>query len=84
MTELRSIIAAEKDANSRVESFLTLVRKYTDVTELNAEVIREFVDRIYVHQAESIDGRRVQRIRIVWNCIGEFALPMPEQKEKTA
>ncbi len=84
MGELRSIIAAEKDANSRVESFLTLVRKYTDVTELNAEVIREFVDRIYVHQAESIDGRRVQRIRIVWNCIGEFALPMLEQKEKTA
>ena len=79
-----TVIAEEKDANNRVESFLTLVRKYTDVTELNAEVIREFVDRIYVHQAESIDGRRVQRIRIVWNCIGEFALPVPVQKEKTA
>ena len=84
MAELRSIIAAEKGANSRVESFLTVVRKYTDVTELNAKVIRKFVERIYVHQAENIDGKRVQHIKIVWNCIGEFMMPMPEQNEKTA
>ena len=67
-----------------MERFLTLVRKYTDIRELTAEVIREFVERIYVHKAERIDGRRVQRIRIVWNCIGEFIPPMPQKEEKTA
>ena len=67
-----------------VERFLALVRKYTDLQELSAELIREFVERIYVHQTERIDGRKVQRIRIVWNCIGELTLPTPEQEEKTA
>ena len=38
----------------------------------------------YVHKAERINGRRVQRIRIVWNCIGEFTPPMPQGEEKTA
>jgi hypothetical protein len=37
-----------------------------------------------VYKAERIDGRRVQRIRIVWNCIGEFMPPMPQKEEKTA
>ena len=35
-------------------------------------------------KAERIDGRRVQRIRIIWNCIGEFMPPMPQKAEKTA
>ena len=63
VSELRSLIAAEKEANVNVERFLDLVRKYTDIRELTGEVIREFVERIYVHKAERIDGRRVQRIR---------------------
>ena len=67
-----------------MDRFLALVRKYTDIRELTAEIIREFVEQIYVHKAERVDGRRVQRIRIVWNCIGELMPPMPQKKEKTA
>ena len=26
---------------------------------------------VIVHQAEKIDGQRVQKVRIVWNCFGE-------------
>ena len=67
-----------------MERFLDLVRKYTDIRELNAELIREFVEKIMVFKAERIDGRRVQRIHIIWNCIGEFMPPMPQKEEKTA
>ena len=84
VSELRSLIASEQEATVNVERFLDLVRKYTDIQELTAEVIREFVERIYVHKAERVDGRRIQRIRIVWNCIGEFTPPMPQKEEKTA
>lgn len=70
VAELKSLIASEQEANINVDRFLGLVRKYTDIKELNAEIIREFVDRIYVHQTERINGRKIQRIRIVWNCIG--------------
>ncbi len=84
VAELHGMIASEQEANVNVDRFLSLVRKYTDIQELTAEVIREFVEKIYVHKAERIDGKRIQRVRIVWNCIGEFALPTPEQEEKTA
>lgn len=74
-SELDMLITSEKESSLNVDRFLALVRKYTEVKELSAEIIREFVEKIYVHQAECIDGHRVQRIRIVWNCIGEFTAP---------
>lgn len=73
--ELKSTMTTEKESALGVDHFLTLVRKYTDIKELTAEIIREFVEKIYVYKAERIDGRRVQRIKIVWNCIGEFEPP---------
>ena len=84
VTELRGMITSEQEANVNVDRFLSLVRKYTDIPELTAEVIREFIGTIYVHKAERMDGKRVQRIRIVWNCIGEFTPPMPKGGERTA
>ena len=70
--------------NHNVDHFLALVRKYTDVKELTAEILREFVEKVYVYQAERIDGQKVQRIRIVWNCIGEFTPPTLTNTEKSA
>ncbi|HOL79520.1 MAG TPA: DUF4368 domain-containing protein, partial [Clostridiales bacterium] len=43
---------------------------------------REFVEKIYVYKAERIDGRRVQRIKIVYNCIGEFDPPVSTSTTK--
>lgn len=82
--ELRGLISAEQESTVNVDRFLTLVRKYTDIQELNAEIIREFVERIEVFQTERVCGRKVQRIRIVWNCIGEFNPPLLKDNEKTA
>lgn len=70
VAELQSIMTEEKESDLNVDHFLFLVRKYTDIKELTAEIICEFVEEIYVYKAECIDGRRVQRIKIVWNCIG--------------
>ena len=75
VAELQTIMTEEKESALNVDHFLSLVRKYTDIKELTAEIIREFVEKIYVYKAERIDGRRVQRIKIVWNCIGAFEPP---------
>ena len=75
--ELRSRIAAQKESSMNVNSFVALVRKHTDIQELNAEAILEFVERLEVFQPARVGGRKVQRLRIVWNCIGEFTPPQP-------
>ena len=83
--ELKATIGTVTENASNVDAFLKLVRRYTDIQELTAEIIREFVEKIYVYKAERIDGKRVQRIKIVWNCIGEFTPPDKCKKdEKTA
>lgn len=84
VAELKKLLAAETDRSVNVDHFLALVRKYTDVKELTAEILREFVEKVYVYQAERIDGQKVQRIRIVWNCIGEFTPPTLTNTEKSA
>ena len=87
VAELKSTMTSEKESALGVDHFLTLVRKYTDIKELTAEIIREFVEKIYVYKAERTVGRRVQRIKIVYNCIGEFDPPVSTsttEKEKSA
>ncbi|MBQ9471824.1 MAG: recombinase family protein, partial [Ruminococcus sp.] len=74
IAELKAYISAEKDNAQNTAQFLKLVRKHTDIHELTAEIIREFVEKIYVYNKEIVDGKRAQRIRIVWNYIGEFPL----------
>ncbi len=65
---------------ANTDGFLKLVRKYTDITELNAEMLREFVQKILVYQAERIDGHKVQRIKIIYNFIGEVSMKSGSQK----
>lgn len=79
IAELKSQLAAEKDIALNTKHFLDLVRRYTDIKELGAEIIREFVEKIIVHKAERVDGQTLQKIKIIWNCIGEFHTPTSHQ-----
>lgn len=82
VTTLQDFINHAKEKSLNAEHFLSLVRKYTDIKELDAEIIREFVEKIIVYKAEKVDGHKTQRIQIIYNCIGAVALP--EKHEKTA
>ncbi len=82
IAELERIMATTKNESLGVDTFLTLVRKYTDIKELDAEIIRVFVEKILVYKAEKVDGHRVQRIKIIYNGIGE--IPTTPINEKTA
>ncbi len=81
--ELKEIINSEKENSLNADRFLKLVRKHTDIKELTAEVLREFVEKVYVYQSERVNGKKLQRIKIIYNCIGDFQTP-PTENEKTA
>lgn len=82
IAELDEFITTAKEKSLNAEYFLQLVQKYTDIKELDAEIIREFVEKIIVFKAEKVDGHRMQRIQIIYNCIG--AVEIPSKHEKTA
>lgn len=57
-----------------MDRFMKLVNKYSNITELNAEIIRTFVEKIIVYEAEKIDGVKMQRVKIVYNCVGAVSV----------
>ena len=72
---LKDEISAVREEGESVDRFMKLVNKYSDITELNAEIIRTFVEKIIVYEAEKNDGVKTQRVKIVYNCVGTVSVP---------
>ncbi len=79
-TVLKKALDTAKEQSLNTDRFLGLVRKYTQIPHLDAEIIREFIDRITVFKTKKVNGRRTQRIRISYNCIGEINIPEEDEK----
>ena len=60
-----------KDDSDKAEKFIELVRKYTEIPELTAAILNEFVDKVIVHEATKPHGRREQQVDIYLNFIGK-------------
>jgi hypothetical protein len=63
---------------------LRLAEEHGDVMELTADVARKFIDKMVVHEAVKIEDtttkttkgtfkkKKVQKVQVFINCIGEF------------
>ena len=68
---------------SDFDSFAAVIRKYVGITELTPVIVNEFIKKIVVHAPEKIDGKRYQKVDIVFNFVGEIRLPAdPQTKQK--
>jgi DNA invertase Pin-like site-specific DNA recombinase len=72
---IETAIAGFEEQSGNVEIFLALVRKYTDIQELNHTIVNEFIDKIIVYEPENKRKDRVQKIEIIFNGIGTVELP---------
>ena len=70
--ELKAIINATNDEFNNIDLFVKLVKKYTNIEKLNCKILRAFVDKVLVYQQERIDGKKVQKIKIIYNFIGDI------------
>ena len=50
-------------------SFLRLVKTYTDIKELNAEIIRSFIEKVYVYVYVYVIYVYVIYVHIIYICI---------------
>ena len=73
---LRETLSKAKAQRLNIDFFLAQVRKYTEVKELDAEIIQALVERINVFKTEKVPGTRTkkQTILIHWNFIGAVEL----------
>ncbi len=79
----KSILKNFEEDSIRADKFISLVKKYTDFSELTTPMINEFVDKILVHEDKWDNYERTQEVEIYLNFIGKFELPQEEPKELT-
>ena len=78
---LRQALSKAKEQSDNVMRFMRSVRKYTEIAELTPEIVRAFVQKVVVYQAEKINGRRTQRIDLYFNDVGQILLPVQDKRE---
>lgn len=72
---LQAALSETRDEQEAVEKFLNIVKKYSDIKELNGEILRTFIEKVVVYEAEKVDGEKRQRINIIYNCVGAVKVP---------
>ena len=73
--ELEDELAKKQNKSVSADMFITSVRKYTRARKLTTKMLNELIEKIEVYQAEEIDGKRIQRLKIHYNCIGSIEIP---------
>jgi len=72
---LKAELKKESGDLHTADSFLEIVRYYTDAQELTQRMVTELIDHIVVYHAERVNGIISQKIVIHYNCIGAFDVP---------
>lgn len=83
--ELCEVVAAAEAQTVNIQSFMKIVKKYTEPTELTPTLLREFLEKVVVHAPDKSSGHRVQRIDVHYNFIGEidFSPEFSQYSKKT-
>lgn len=84
-TELKKQVETCEQQTVNVKSFLKLVRSYTEPERLSLEILRMFVEKIVIHDADWSSGHRVQQIDIHYNFVGQIdmSVEMARVKRRT-
>lgn len=59
-----------------LSQFISNVKKYTEITELTPEILNELIAKILIHQAEKVNGKKVQEIDIYYRGVGIISFPV--------
>jgi DNA invertase Pin-like site-specific DNA recombinase len=68
--DIRKDLKANERSQTSAKDFVTVAKKYTEMKELDATILREFIERIEVFQIDS--ETKTQKVEIVYNFIGAF------------
>ena len=77
--KLRATLREEEKDSENLDNFRRLVKRFTEITELNTEILNAFIERIYIGKTERTEipskrkrkeYRKTRTIRIVYKFIG--------------
>ena len=73
LEELIRMLQKSDAQESEVRTFIREIRQYAAIQELDETVLNRLISRILVGEVRKIDGQKTQKIRIVYNFVGEIS-----------
>ena len=74
MQAITEDLRTASSADSDVRRFIEEIREYASITELDEAILDRLIDKIVISAVEVIDGEKIQKIRIIYNFVGEIAI----------
>ena len=74
--QLSKDIENTEKKDTDITKFISNVKKYTEITELSAEILNELIEKIVIHQQEKVNGKKVQEIDIYYRGVGIISFPV--------
>lgn len=70
ISELNEKLEKLDKTKADASCFVKLVKSYTEVAEVTPDILAMFIDKILIHKAERIDGKRTIKVDIYFKGIG--------------
>ena len=71
--QLRSSMEADQQSVQDTEKWIELIRRYTSIPVLTADLLNTLIEKVVVHEAATdADGCRTQEVEIYYRFIGKI------------
>ena len=70
--EYEQSLHTAKEHNENADVFVNMIKDYSGITELTSAVLNTLIDKIVIHEAEIVDGEKVQNIEIFYKFVGNI------------
>ncbi len=70
--EYEQSLHTAKEHNENADVFVNMIKDYSGITELTSAILNTLIDKIVIHEAEIVDGEKVQNIEIFYKFVGNI------------
>ncbi len=79
--ELERKVRSHRENRQDADRWTHIIRRYTEITELDETILFELVDRIEVGDTQKIDGQRVCDIKVYYRYVGNVDSAVAEERQ---
>lgn len=72
-SEIAGILNENEKIADNAARFTDLIERYTDITELDYELLHTLIEKIYVHERENTNGKTIIKVDIYYRFIGNVS-----------
>ena len=82
LQELMRMLQQSDVQENEVRTFIREIRQYATIQELDETVLNRLINRILVGEVKKIDGQKIQKVKIVYNFVGEIPVNEPVRTDR--